>query len=362
VGAATSDRPAPGQWSRHVERKPTVCDPREDPALFARQIADAAIAGDFGVVLPGSDASVLALSDHREAFDDEARLGLPPRAVVERCVDKETLSGLGTEAGIGSPETVACSDPDEASAAAARLGYPVLLKPRRTVFDDAGRLRQQQSFIAHDEGELLVAVPEFGLPCLLQRFESGGLVSLAGVATAEGLTAITFSRYVRTWPVDAGPVSFSATEEPPRSLLTGVASLIEAIGWRGIFEIELIAKDDGGFAAIDFNPRLYGSVALAIRAGAPIPAVWCERLLKGQTEDSVAAPGVYYRWEEAEVRNFLQRLGSGRPREAISIARPHRPLARAYLRRRDPGPAVGMFARLVTSRLGDIRAARAERS
>ncbi|MFL5901620.1 MAG: hypothetical protein ACJ75S_10540 [Solirubrobacterales bacterium] len=362
IGAATSDPPAPGQWSRYVDTRPRVCDPREDPRLFAQQIADAAVAGGFATVLAGSDASVLAISDHRDVFDEGVRIGMPPRETVDRCVNKAALGDYSARAGIGSPETVACADPDEASATAARLGYPVLLKPRQTVFDDRGQMKQRQSFIAHDEEALRGAAPGFGLPCLLQRFERGDLISIAGVAAGDELLSIAFSRYIRTWPPDAGPVSFSRTETPPPGLVQSVSALMRSLGWQGIFELELIARDEGGFAAIDFNPRLYGSVALAVRAGAPIPAVWCDWLLKGEVAECTASAGVYYRWEEAETRNALRHLRAGKPGEAFSVIHPRRPLARAYLHWSDPGPALGMLVRLFRSRWADMRSARAERA
>lgn len=361
VGAASGDTPAPGQWSRYVTDRIGVSDPRDDPRLFAEQIAEATAAGRFSTVLPGSDASVLAISNHRDVFDGEVRLGLPSREVVDRCVDKTALSDDAARAGIGSPETVACGDPDEASATAARLGYPVLLKPRQTVFDERGELKQRQSFIAHDEESLRAAVPGFGLPCLLQRFESGDPVSIAGVFAGGRLLSIAFSRYLRTWPPDAGPVSFSRTELPPPPLVESVAALMRSVGWQGIFELELIERADGGFAAIDFNPRLYGSVALAARAGAPIPSVWCNWLLKGEADECTARPGVYYRWEEAETRNMLRRLGNGKIGQAASVVRPRRPLARAYLRWTDPGPALAMVARLLKSRWADMRSERDRR-
>lgn len=361
VGAATSDPPAPGQWSRRVGARFRLCDPREHPRRFAEEIAEATRGGDFATVLPGSDASVLALSNHREALGEGFQLGLPPREVVDRCVNKVTMLEDAAEAGLASPRSIPCSNPDEARATAAELGYPVLLKPRQTVFDDAGGLRQRQTFIAEDEASLLAALPEFGLPCLLQRFERGKVVSIAGVAAGDRLLAIAFSRYERTWPPLAGPVSASRTAAPPARLVKSVGALIETLGWQGIFELELIEKSDGGFAAIDFNPRLYGSMALATRAGAAIPAVWCNWLLRGEASECVASPGVHYRWEEAEVRNTLHSLREGNTRNALSIMRPRRPHARAYFRWSDPGPAAGMFLRLVKSRLADRRLARAER-
>lgn len=312
-------------------------------------------------MLPGSDASLLAISDHRDAFADEACLGLPPAAVVDRCVNKVTMLDDAARAGLESPRGAICADPDEAGAIAARLGYPLLLKPRQTVFRDGGATRQRQTAIVEDEEALLAALPEFGLPFLLQRFEQGGLFSIAGVAAGDRLLALTFSRYIRTWPPEAGPVSFSRTESPPAALVRRVSALIRMLGWQGIFELELIGRPDGNFSAIDFNPRLYGSIALAVRAKAPIPAVWCDWLLQGRAAACAARPGVYYRWEEAEARHALSRLRSGRLFDAASVVRPRWPLARAYLSWTDPAPAVVMLARMLKSRRADRRLARSVR-
>jgi D-aspartate ligase len=361
VGMATSDPPAPGQWSRHASARFRLGDPRAEPRRFAEQVAEAAQSGDFATVLPGSDASVLALSNHRDALGDVAQLGLPAREVVDRCVNKLTMLDDAAEAGLASPQSVACADAAEARATASRLGYPVLLKPRQTVFDDHGGHKQRQTLIAEDEAALLQALPEFGLPCLLQSFERGGVVSIAGVAAGDRLLAIVFSRYMRTWPPQAGPVSSSRTETPPASLVERVGKLVRTLGWQGIFELELIQRPDGGFAAIDFNPRLYGSIALAGRAGAPIPAVWCNWLLYREAEECATASGVHYRWEEAEARNALRSLREGRLREVLSVIRSRRPLARAYFRWSDPGPAIAMLLRMVKSRLADRRSAGDER-
>lgn len=339
----------------------TLPDPRADQRDFAEQVAETARSGCFETALPGSDASVLALSNHRDVFDDGVRLGMPPHEVVDRCVNKVAMLDEAKKAGLASPESIACSSPEEASSTAARLGYPVLLKPRQTVFDDEGALKQRQTLIAEDEATLLAALPGFGLPCLVQRFEQGDTVSIAGVAAGDRLLAIAFSRYARTWPPEAGPVSSSCTETPPEDLVRCVDTLIRALGWQGIFELELIERADGGFAAIDFNPRLYGSIALAERAGASIPAVWCDWLLKGEVDECAARPGVFYRWEEAETRNTLRRLRTGRIRDALAVLRPRRPLARAYFRWSDPAPAMAMAMRMVKSRRADRRSARAER-
>ncbi len=119
-----------------------------------------------------------------------------------------------------------------------------------------------------------------------------------------------------------------------------MARLVERLGWQGIFELEMIDRGDGEYAVIDFNPRIYGSLALAVKAGAPLPAVWCDWLLKGIETRREARPGVNYRWEDAELRNAVALARKGHPLRAASILRPRRNTAHAYFRWYDPAPAV----------------------
>jgi hypothetical protein len=251
---------------------------------------------------------------------------------------------IASDVGLAVPETIVCRDREGALSAAKRLGYPVLLKPERSVFSADGNLRQRASFLAVDEAALSGRLAEFGLPCLLQRQAVGGLYSIGGVIAAGKLLGFAASRYIRTWPAEAGSVSFSETVSPPPHLLDRVARLVAASGWEGIFELELIETKSGGFAAIDFNPRLYGSLALAVDAGAPLPEIWCDWLLRGRITKRIARAGVCYRWGDADLRHVWALMRAGRPAAAVAVLRPRRGTARPYLRPRDPAPAV---ARLI---------------
>ncbi len=48
-----------------------------------------------------------------------------------------------------------------------------------------------------------------------------------------GLLGLVVSRYVRTWPVVAGDVSFSTTVSPPAGLLDRVQDMMARLGWTG---------------------------------------------------------------------------------------------------------------------------------
>jgi predicted ATP-grasp superfamily ATP-dependent carboligase len=340
VGGASSERPAPGQWSRFCDERFDVPDPRGDSREFARAIAEVAEKGRFTTVMPGSDAALVAISAHRDLFPTEVDLGLPTQEVLDACVSKVSLIGRAGDAGLAVPETAACADRDEAIAAAARLGYPVLLKPSRSALAEDGSIRQLTSFLAADEGALTEALSGFGLPCLLQRHFSGTLISIGGVSVAGEIAGLAVSRYIRTWPPRAGSVSCSETISASADLLDRVGKFVAATRWQGIFELELIEGEGGEFAAIDFNPRLYGSLALAVSAGAPLPAIWCDWLLRGRIERAVARPGVRYRWGDADFQHVGARLREGHPASAAQVLLPHRRTIGPYLRARDPAPAL----------------------
>jgi predicted ATP-grasp superfamily ATP-dependent carboligase len=351
VGAASSERPAPGQWSRFCDERFDIPDPRVDSLEFAQAVAEIGREGRFGTVMPGSDAALIAISSHRDLFPADLELGLPPQRVVDACVSKVSLMACAEDAGLAAPETVVCADRDEALSAAARLGYPVVLKPRRTVFSEDGDIRQRSSFLAADEAALAGQLSEFGLPCLLQRRMSGALHSVGGVAAGGELLGLAVSKYIRTWPPNAGSVSCSETVSAPAHLLNRVGKLVAAIGWEGIFELELIETQSGDFAAIDFNPRLYGSLVLAVEAGAPLPVIWCDWLLRGRVRRGIARPGMRYRWGDADLQHAWVFLRGGRPASAAGVLRPRWGTVRPYLRWRDPAPALARFLQMLRHRL-----------
>ncbi len=356
VGTASSQNLAPAEWSRYSERRFRLPNPRTDPRRFAGLVGEIMAAHGYQTPLACSEGSLWAISSERDLIaGKELKLGLPEREVVSRCTSKAELLDSAVSAGLSAPETVVCTDRDDAFAAAARLGFPVIVKPRRTVFSESGETNHLASALVTDaaslEGQL-----EAGWPCLLQRREEGQIVSFGGVLVGGRLLAHACSRYWRTWPAEAGPVCFARSIEAPAALIDSVTRLVGSLGWEGIFELELIDRGGGDFAVLDFNPRIYGSLALGARAGAPLPVIWCDWLLKGRETRARARPGVFYRWTDADLRHAAWSLGQGRLGAAASILRPRAGVVHPYFRWYDPLPAAIRAFRIARAALwGAVR-------
>ena len=167
--------------------------------------------------------------------------------------------------------------------------------------------------MVEDVRQLRGAMIEVGGSGLVQRRAPGSVVSFAGVFAGGRLLAEAFSRYARTWPPNAGNACFSQTLEAPVGLRRQVVGLLEDLTWEGIFELELMETGCSAWHAIDLNPRPYGSMAVAIAAGANLPSLWCQHLLGDNPDPVKAAAGVSYRWTDADIGHGLWQLRSAAP-------------------------------------------------
>jgi len=344
VVAVATRAPVAGLCTRAAAACHVLSDPLRDPRRFTTQVAEVARAQRVDVVLPGCDASLRALSEHRDLLEGVVAHGLPSRGVVLRSLDKLGLARAAEAADMVSPETDVCRDAESARLAARRFGFPVIVKPQFSLVDRGDRLEQQGGRVATTERELTGLLERLGEPVLVQPRMRGATYSLGGVAAAAGLLGTSFARYERTWPAGAGNVTFAETQHAPSSLLSKVEALVATLGWRGVFELELVRGDDGIFRPIDFNPRVYGSLALAVSAGANLPAIWCDHLLDRGHTPVHALPGHRYRWEDGDVRHVGRFLRDGKPSLATAVLRPRRKTVHAYFSLRDPAP---LAARLV---------------
>lgn len=346
VTVAADELPAASHWSRSCTTRHVVPDARTSPDAFVDGLARIVAETPHDVLLPGNEAALLAVSSRRAALEGRVDIGLPPHDVVMAATDKVALDEASKEAGLGVPDTAICETREDGLEVARRLGLPLILKPRRTVFEADGAFQHRGGRFVGSEEELEEALPGFGRPYLLQPVVQGTVLSAAGVLDEDGFRSFSMARYLRTWPPEAGNAAFAETIPVEPDLRDRIRALLETLHWRGIFELELLHTDAGEDVAIDLNPRLYGSLALANRAGAPHAAVFVDQLLGRSGPPLTARPGVLYRWEDSELRHALLAARHGDWRRAAAIVRPHRDVAHAHLQLADPAPMLARAVRL----------------
>jgi predicted ATP-grasp superfamily ATP-dependent carboligase len=291
---------ARSRWARHWHEIP-----RPDAGLeaFLSALGDAISAHGYELVFASSDAEILILSHERERIP--ARVPYPPHDVMVRAMDKAQLASVAKRVGLRSPESAASGEE-----ARERWGTrPVVVKERlHGTVSAGGMLTHLQPFRSADPAEIdrrAVEITAAGGTPLIQEMVAGRLMAFTSIVDEQGrMVSRVQQEAERTYPQGLGCSVRAHTVPVDEDLAARVARLLEKLGWSGLSELQFIVPEQGEPLLIDFNGRFYGSMSLALAAGANLPAVWAEIAI-GAPIDALAgdaAPGVRYQWFEGDLR------------------------------------------------------------
>ena len=275
-------------------------------------------------VLPASDAVLVALE-------------LPGAPLV----DKGELPARAAAAGLDVPPSRSFASPAELLAAE-DLDFPLVVKPAvKTAPSEVARRVDSR----HELAEALADLPG---ALVVQPFATGGMRAVCGVIADGRLLAAVHQRYVRIWPPDCGTASAAETTGPDLDLEDRLPALLE--GHSGVFQVQLVE-----YQVIDVNPRVYGSLPLAVAAGANLPALATDVAAGRTAPDGVVRgrPGVRYRWLEGDLRRLRHdfRTGASTPGQVVRALLPHRGTAHSVESLRDPGPVAKRLTDAIRRRL-----------
>ena len=324
-----------------------VPDAEIDSEGFVSKLSAAAMRLSVAAVLPSTDTHFFTLAD-READFPGVALGTPPLERVEQANDKgETLTDLAANVGLPVLPTARAIRGD--SEAVSEFGFPAIVKPLRSRIRNSDGTFSACStrYVSTRQAaeEAIEALP--GKEGLVQPYIPGTVQSVTGVSWEGDLVCALHQVSVRIWPVRAGISSYAETIPPNAELEQGVGRLLQALGWSGLFQAQFIRSSHGEHYLIDLNPRIYGSLALAIAAGLNLPAIWVDLLLGRQPNVGGYRVGTRFRHEEKDIRTLACMLADGKPRDALRGLMPRRNTTHAVFSIRDPRPLLTSGTKLV---------------
>ncbi len=324
--------------SRRAESVAMLPPEGSDPERYARELAAVARRRGVDVVLPATEGTLRCLTGREHLMGAGVAVGTSPPEALALATSKSDFHRLGAEAGLDIPSSTEVGA-DDLDAHAAHLTFPAVVKPLRSVEQTLeGRLVTTEVRRVDGIGPLrqvLEGAP--GRRWVVQALVPGTLSAIGGVAWRGELVCATHQVSPRIWPPDRGITSFATTVEPDPGRERAVARLLGLIGWSGVFGVQFIARPGQAFA-IDLNPRIYGSIGLAIGAGQNLPAIWADLLLGRSPSVGRARVGTRYRVEEDDVRALGHAFRQGRRHEALAGLAPRRGTVHAVFSTSDPWP------------------------
>lgn len=315
VFVASADRWPLAAWSRFVHEKVRVAG--ETAGAFAT-MRDWAAGRAVEFVLPLSERSCILCNADRDAWTARGiTVGCAPDDVLARAFDKACTLDAAAACGVATPVSRKPGSLGESYDAANEVGFPCVIKPR---FSNAWNgvefsTPSGPSYVSH-EGELEKAVLKHrqgNFWPIVQAFVPGtgkGIFALCDRGEAVMWFAHERLREVR--PSGSGS-SLRRSVPLDVRLKEPAERLLREMEFHGPAMVEF--RDDGinPPRLMEVNGRFWGSLQLAVAAGADFPVRWME-ILEGKptTEPPRYDEHVTVRWLWGDVKRFA-RILAGRP-------------------------------------------------
>jgi predicted ATP-grasp superfamily ATP-dependent carboligase len=268
-------------WSRHCAARVRYPDPRREPEGCAAALAAHFRQRSYAAVIPVGLDMVEVCIRHKDVL--RAPMMLPPLESFLISLDKRLTFAHARALGVPVPQTLPATRWREAEC-------PMVFKHSRTgaliakTFDAA-------SFHANRLGA--------DLPCyLVQQYIPGqngfGYFGFFQNGLERGY--FMHERLVQ-FPKEGGPSVLARAVHIPRLRELG-RTLLESLSWHGVAMVEFKRSDkDGEFYLMEINPKLWGSLDLAIQSGCDFP-VWVARALATGSMPSLHdyCEGLTYQW------------------------------------------------------------------
>jgi predicted ATP-grasp superfamily ATP-dependent carboligase len=257
--------------SRHTSAAHAIGDPDADARGYADRLARTAAAIGADLILPVTEVTIGSI--YAFGVAERCAVACPERAAYEAAVDKHELLARAARVGLAVPRTLLCEDPPRLAALPEPFRYPVVLKARRSRFLRDGRWVSGSAHVVRDAAELAHVRSSPGLAggALLQEFVPGSGEGVFLLSERGRALARFAHRRLREKPPSGGVSVLSEAIAPDPELLRGSERLLADLAFTGVAMVEFRRGPEAAYV-MEVNPRLWGSLQLAIDAGVDFPS------------------------------------------------------------------------------------------
>lgn len=237
----------------HVDRlRPSVLAPATDATL---ELAWSAVGGSTHIL--GGDEQTVRLS-----------------------LDKPRTLETAEQLGFRAPQWFAPTTGTEARAAADDVGWPCVVKPRRSYVRKGDVLVQRRHLVVGSPATLESALvrlgdPDGALP-LVQALVPGRALSVSAVVADGRVIAAAARETLSFFPVSGGTSVWKRTISLSDAGAEAALELLERVGLTGLAEAEYQVGADGIPRLMEIGARPHGWLTIAIAAGVDLPLIAAE--------------------------------------------------------------------------------------
>ncbi len=310
VHVAWCSEKAPAKRSRYLKHWHSIPVPADDNSWLSPLTA-LLRSHEFDLMIPASDPSAVLIHENRALLEPYVRIALPAIEAFDTVFDKQKTVSLARELAIPIPATHVARNPSEARAIAAGMNWPLMVKPLSSSttsdpftkrFVRWAKTPEQLDACFDDLQQKSVE------PLMLQERVSGQGVGVE-ILAHQGAVLYAF-QHQRLHETCGNGSTYRKSVALCPELLAASEKMVRALDYTGVAMFEFrVDQASGSYWLIEINGRFWGSLALAVAAGANFPAWLADMMLADRRSfPSSYRQDIYARNLHNDVRVMVRRV------------------------------------------------------
>lgn len=274
--------------------------PYNEPENFVKMVRNECSQRDIGIIIPMTEITTYLMLKNRHLFN-EIVIPYGDFEAYEFLSDKWRVCELAGQLGISHPKTYFVKSASQICDSLSEWNFPLIIKPYRSLTFLDGKGTPMSVKCVRSSSELYAAIERTHYlqrcPFLLQEYVEGEGRGIF-VLYERGTPVVYFAhRRLREKPPSGGVSVLSESIEVDSQLREAATKLLDHVKWHGVAMVEFKVSPAGTPYLIEINPRLWGSLQLAIDAGIDFGDLLC-KLALGENLDIAGGykVGVRSRW------------------------------------------------------------------
>jgi predicted ATP-grasp superfamily ATP-dependent carboligase len=275
-----------GFFSKYCSKKYIYNSPFLDVEKYVHDMKGIIDKEKPDLFLPINEETLIPLLSEREFFESKIKLPLPALEILEKTFNKTESLELAKKLNIPAPKLIDANFKD--------ITFPVVARPKYSrEIKDNKIIAQKLSYIFSLNELLSFSGSDF----FFQEYIPGQGYGFYALFDRGMPKAYFMLKRINEIPFTGGPSSLRESVYDENLKEYGL-KILRALKWHGLAMVEF-RRDlrDGKFKFIEINPRLWGSLSLAIHSGVDFPCLLLKMVQDQKIEsDFDYRSGIKSRW------------------------------------------------------------------
>jgi protein-tyrosine-phosphatase len=225
----------------------------------------------YQLIVASTEASLLALKSESLNPQLRAKAVLSSEASIDIALSKEETARVAEKLGIRVPQGRVI---DAHTPVAPADQFPLVIKPLRSKVWSQEKLLSLAASVCADEAQRQAALKHLlpHTPVVEQAYFAGRGVGVEALFEHGQLRWLFAHERLHEMPITGGASTYRRAYNPPPAVRDAAIKLLTHLQWHGVAMVEFkVAADGQDYRLIEINPRLWGSLPLAVGAGVNFP-------------------------------------------------------------------------------------------